>query len=169
MPDARRWFFDTVVLSNFALAQRLDIVIRRYGRRAHIPQEVLAEISNGIAAGYAPLQGVEEAVAERRLTAAKPLTAGERTDYRQLLRSLSSGEAACIACARSRGGIVATDDRAARAGAGEHGVPVTGTVGILKASCLDASLTADDADTVLADMVRAGFYSPVARISDLLP
>jgi len=168
MPEPLRWFFDTVVLSNFALVHRIDVLVTRYGKRGHVTQEVLGEISEGVAAGYAPLSYAEEAVTGGRLTAAGPLTSVERQEYRDLLRSLSAGEASCIACAQVRGGTVATDDRAARDGCSRRGVSVTGTIGILKACCAERTLEPVEADAILEAMVREGFYAPVRRVSDLL-
>lgn len=167
MREATRWFFDTVVLSNFALVGRLDIISKRYGKKAHVTAEVLAEISDGVAAGYSQLRDVEDIVGST-VALAKSMSTEERRQYRELLDGLSSGQASCIACAQSRGGIVVTDDRAARGHCAEHRLTCTGTIGILKACCVDGSLTPGDADDTLSEMVEAGFYAPVRRISDLL-
>ena len=168
MPESRRWYLDTVVLSSFALTSRLDLLTTRYGRRAHITQEVLGEISDGIAAGYLALRAVEEAMAAGGLTSGTALSAEERAVYGDLLRALSSGEASCIACAQVRGGTVATDDRAARGCCAARDIPCTGTIGILKACCRDGTLALAEADAVLQGMVDAGFYAPVRRLSDLM-
>ena len=169
MPEPRRYcFFDTVTLSNFALTQRLDLLILRYGRRAQVTQEVLDEVSDGIVAGYDALQSIMDAVAARKLGAAAPLSAVEREEYGKLLRVLASGEASCIACADKRGGIVATDDRTARASCTERGIRCTGTIGILKACAAGGSLSPHDADAVLQAMIDAGYHAPVQRISDIL-
>ena len=84
------------------------------------------------------------------------------------MRNLSSGESSCIALARCRGGVVVTDDRFARGSCRDRGIQVTGTIGILKVLCLDHVLKPHEADEILARMVKAGFYSPVRRISDVL-
>ena len=167
MPESRRWFFDTVVLSNFALVRRLEILIRRYGRNGLVTTEVLAEISDGVVAGFTELRDVEAAIGTH-LSMAPAMTAAERAEYRVLLGPLASGEASCIAATQHRGGVVVTDDRAARACCSDRRLAFSGTVGILRACCLDESLTPHDADDVLEAMVRAGFYAPVRRISDLL-
>jgi len=65
MPEAKRWYLDTVVLGSFALIGRLDLLTARYGKRAHLTQEALGEISDGIAAGYRNLRAIEDAVASR--------------------------------------------------------------------------------------------------------
>ena len=105
-------------------------------------------------------------MAEARLGSARSLAADERGDYRELLRILGPGEASCIACAKARGGIVVTDDKAARDCCAERGL--TGTIGILKACSLDETLSPGEADAVLQDVIDAGYYSPVTRISGLI-
>ena len=43
-----------------------------------------------------------------------------------------------------------------------------GTIGILRACCIDGMLSRDEADDILGAMLDAGYYAPVQRISDLL-
>lgn len=166
--DGPALFFDTVTLSNFALAGRLDLLVTRYGQRAHVAPEVLDEVIDGIVAGFPSLRDLEAAVGDGRLVSAPTLDADERVVFRELLRILGPGEAACIACAKIRGGVVVTDDRTARECCVERGLPCTGTIGILKACVLDGTLTASTADEVLQAMIDAGYFAPVARISGLL-
>jgi hypothetical protein len=111
---------------------------------------------------------IEDAAANGRLASALPLSPTERMTYRTLLRSLSPGEASCIVCARERGGIVVTDDRAARTACTEFGIAFTGTIGILKACCQQGALDPHTADAVLHTMIAAGYRSPVGRITDIL-
>jgi len=63
---------------------------------------------------------------------------------------------------------VVSDDRAARDACTERRLKKTGTIGILKTCCLDSTLSLQEADEVLQEMVAAGFYAPVSRISDIL-
>ena len=169
MPEpGRQFFFDTVTLSNFVLSGRLDLVITRYGPRANVTPQVLDEIADGIVAGYSGLQEVETAVATGRLSGVERFSPKERDTYRELLQTLSPGEVSCITLAQTRGGIVATDDRAARSYCFDRGVVFTGTVGILKACVLDGTLSPRGADDVLRSMTAAGYHSPVGRISALV-
>lgn len=161
-------FFDTVTLSNFALAERLDILVSRYGRRVCVVSEVMDELLDGIVAGYPALAAIESAVSRGEFSHSGAMSSAERLSYRQLLRTLASGEAACIACAGIRGGTVVTDDRAGRECCAERGVKFSGTVGILRACCRDGTLSPDEADVVLQTMISAGYHSPVRRISDIL-
>ena len=163
------YYFDTVVLSNFALAGRMDLLQARYGCELHITPEVRDELADGVVAGYTALAALEELLITGVFTVAPPLvSAAERGAYLGLLRTLGAGETSCLVCAECRGGIVATDDRAARGHCAARGITVTGTIGILVAVCRDGLLSPPAADTVLTDMVAAGFYSPVPHISELL-
>lgn len=168
MPESPdHFYFDTVTLSNFALAGRVGLLTDRYGPRAIMPSQVLDEILEGVAAGY-DLVSLEQAVAVGDLGSAEGMRDEERGVYRGLLSQLSSGEAACIALASMRGGTVVTDDRAARTACAERGLAVTGTIGILKACVVDHLLEVDEADGVLQLMIDAGFYSPVRTMSSVM-
>lgn len=162
------YYFDTVTLSNFALSGRVDLLIVRYGWRAVITPQVLDEIADGIVAGYSQLREVETAVAGGKFRGAEGFSARERNMYRERLRTLAPGEASCITLAQTRGGVVATDDRTARNTCFDSGVPVTGTIGILKACVLDGALSLQEADDVLRAMTGAGYHSPVRRISAIV-
>lgn len=168
MPDKKTFYvFDTVVMSNFTLAGGLDLLISRYGKRLKITREVLDEITDGVVAGYTELQLIEDAVLNGVFGTAKQYTSpGERNTYRALLRNLGSGEASCIAFAETNGGIVVTDDKTARDCCIERGVKYTGTIGILKACLADGAVSEDDANEILNKMIKAGYYSPIRRISD---
>ena len=168
VPESALYYFDTIVLSNFALSGRFDLIIDRYGPRVQITPEVLDEVSSGIVVGHRELEQIEVAVEKGACSAAPPLSRAERTIYRELLHSLGSGEASCIACAQCRGGLVVTDDRAARSCCSEQGVGFTGTIGILKVCCREGTLAPQEADALLQSMINAGYFSPVDQISTLL-
>lgn len=170
MPKKKRvYVFDTVVLSNFVFAGRLDLLVTRYGKQLEVTSEVLDEVMDGVVAGYVKLQEIETAVADGKFGTVNQLSSPvERDTYRELLRVLAPGEASCIAYTKACGGTVVTDDKTARDCCIERGVKYTGTIGILKACCKDGLLSEDEADTVLKSMIDAGYYSPVQRISDLM-
>ncbi len=168
MPDpGATLYFDTVSICNFFLADRLDLIERRYRKRTVITSEVMDEIAEGVAQGYAQLQSVARMVETGSFEISVP-TAEDRKLYTALLQNLGPGDASVIACAKHRGGVAVTDDRVARSYCKEHGVRYTGTIGILKACCLSSMITSDEADDLLAAMIRHGFYSPVRRISGIL-
>jgi predicted nucleic acid-binding protein len=168
MPEQEvRYFFDAVVLSNFALSDSTHLLVKRYGKRTVLTSEVLDEIAQGIAAGYESLRTIVASVTEERFSSTV-LRKEERDQYTGLLKTLGSGEASAIVCAKARGGIAVTDDKAARKCAADNGVPFTGTLGILKRLAVDKRITPEAADDILADMIHHGFYSPVKKISELL-
>ena len=165
LPDR---FFDTVTLSNFALSGAFDLLLDRYGRSLRVTEQVRAELAAGRIRGYSELAVVERALASGAIVPIEPMTMPESELFVEHLPTLGSGEASCVALAFHRGGIVATDDRAARSCCVERGIPVTGSIGILKALCIDRAITPEDTDAILARIVDTGFYSPVRRITDLL-
>ena len=162
----RRYAFDAVVLSNFALADGLDVLQRRYAGRGVVPAEVWDEIAAGVARGLSALQRVDDLLPDKTFSLVS-LTAPERVRYRELRQSLGSGEAACLAWSQARAATVVTDDRRARVSCRAAGLPFTGTIGILVASVRDGTMTAVRGEELLRQMRSAGFYSPVARLSDL--
>jgi predicted nucleic acid-binding protein len=159
--------FDTVVLSNYALAGALDWLAGRFRGLGCIPQEVLDELAAGAAEGYGSLAGAE-AVLGRAGFRFQIMTASERRLFRRWRTTLGAGEAACIAIAAPHRWTVASDDRAARNACSEIGLPMTGTIGILKAAVGDGALALDAADDLLARMKDAGYYSPIQRLREIL-
>ncbi len=165
LPDR---FLDTVTLSNFALSGAFDLLLNRHGRSLRVTEQVRAELAAGRIRGYSELAVVERALASDSIIPVEPMTMPESELFVELLSTLGSGEASCVALAFHRSGIVATDDRVARNCCAEREIPVTGSIGILKALCIDQTIRSEDADAILARMVDTGFYSPVRRITDLL-
>ena len=170
MPDRppRRFFFDTVTLSNFALAGRFELLVNRYGTALCVTEQVRVELAAGRAGGYPRLGAVEQALTTGAILQAEPMSTAEHELLGELLRTFGAGEASCIALARHREGVVVTDDRMARRRCIEFGIRVTGTIGILKALSVRRTISAGEADALLAGMEKNGFYSPIRRISDLI-
>lgn len=168
MPKSqKKYFFDAVTLSNFALAQQNELFINRYGSNLLVTTEVRDEITNGIVAGYHSLLDIELAISNEQFVEAS-MAVQERKVYIDLLRYMGAGEASCIACAQFRKGVVVSDDKAARVYCSNYDIIYTGTIGILKACCIDGSLSVENADNILHEMIQCGFYSPVQTISDIL-
>lgn len=92
----------------------------------------------------------------------------ELADANTLSRTLGQGEARCIALAASRGWLVLTDDREARTTAQSLGVAVSGTLGTLANLVRGKAITLAEADTLLLQMMRHGYHSPVQTLSELL-
>ena len=165
MPD-KRWIFNTVTLSNFLLSNSSFILENRYRRRGLITSEIYSEISAGIVE-YPKLNRIDSLIDNETLKLVS-ISRKEYELFRQLCNHLGKGEASCIAYAKDRNVIAVTDDRTARKQCLEMNIPVTGTVGILKASVLDGHLELDQAETVLSKMIDAGFYSPIRGIADII-
>jgi predicted nucleic acid-binding protein len=160
MPKAGGWFFDSVTLSNFALADGLDVLTTRYRKQGFVATQVVDELTRGVASGHAKLTGCLQLV-DKGMLHVVSLNKAERTTFGQLVAHLGQGEAGTIAAARHRQGVVVTDDLAARRTCTDLGVLVSGTIGILQASVRDRQLTMAAANDLLRKMIEAGFHSPV--------
>ena len=160
------WIFDAVSLSNFLLSDSMFILNKRYCECGVISWGVYDELSAGFA-DYPKLKQVDQLIDDKvfRLVS---LSSQEHKHFLDLIGHLGKGEASCIAYAKERKAIVVTDDRTARKQCSLMKIPVTGTVGILKASVLDGQIQLGQADEVLQSMIAAGFYSPIRSISDVM-
>ncbi len=165
MPE-KKWVFDTVALSNFLLSESIFILEKRYFKRGVITWEVYDEISAGIME-YQELRAINKLI-DDKIFDLLSLTRAEHKHFLEMIGHLGKGEASCIAFAWEQNAFVVTDDRAARRQCLQIDVPVTGTLGILKASLLDDHLDLDQADRILSRMVKAGFFSPVRSLADIV-
>lgn len=155
-----RYVVDSTVLSNYARIRRPDLLQLALASQGATTTAVRREIESGEALGTVPrcdwywLPVIELTEAEQGLSA--------------LLRAnLGHGEAECLAAAISRSGVVVTDDRGARKQAVNYGIPMTGTLGVLKMLVDNENLTVNQADEHLAEMIAEGYYSPVRQFSQL--
>lgn len=155
--------FDTVVLSNFALVESLHLLEHLPPHSGAVTCEVLDEVASGVSKGYTALRTVESMVVSGAFEQVF-LTPTERNSYTDLLRNLGSGEASCIAVAKERKGIVATDDLLARSICNQLGCSVTGTIGVLDSLFKKNVLSSAQTNELLCAMIQKGFYSPVKRI-----
>ncbi len=161
MPDI---IFDTNVLSNFSLAERLDLLKSLYSGSACCPGAVVTEILHGLQCGHAGLSAISDSLSQNWPRIEDPATATEHHLFATLSISLGAGESSCIAMAAQRGYILACDDRLARNEATRLGVKLTGTVGILIKAIRVEAIELKEANAILRKMVKAGFYAPVKRI-----
>lgn len=169
MPE-EGWYFDTVSLCNFLLADAQSVLEHRYSRQAYITGEVYDEICAGFV--KFPVLKKIETLLKRKIFSLVSLSADDRRLYTNLIACLGRGEASCIAAANQTGAaksrkIVVTDDRAARKQCQQLHISFTGTIGILKASVSEDLLSVGQADIYLDRMIRLGFYSPVRSISEI--
>ena len=165
MPRPTAVYFDTIVLSNFARAQCQHLLAGRYAGRLFISPQVYDALPAGQRSGYDHVASMLHMVDEGVIQMAS-LAAAELVHHRELLRTLGAGEASVLTLAKVRGGMVATDDRAARQACSRLKIMVTGTIGILAACVRDGQISGADADTALHAMIAGGFFSPVRCIAD---
>ncbi|MDY6903154.1 MAG: hypothetical protein SWH61_00570 [Thermodesulfobacteriota bacterium] len=164
MPE-KQWVFDTVVLSNFVFSESIFLLKQRYTGRGVITTQVYDEVTSGIP-DYPELEQVLRLV-EDDIFRLVSLTKAERKHFIELTGSLGKGEASSIAAAKSKKAIMVTDDRLARNYCSGMEVPVTGTIGILKASITDGMISLANADRILKKMIKRGYYSPVRSLKDI--
>lgn len=151
---------DTTLLSNFAHIQRPDLLRAVLGQDAFTTAAVMEELKTGITAGWVPHCDWSW------LPATEP-TEDEQLLARQYGETLDPGEAICLAIARTRAWVFASDDLAARRLAQHDGVTVSGTLGVLQKIVKTHLLTLDQADAFLAVMVSRGYRTPVKSLRDL--
>lgn len=170
MPDKEiPLVFDTVVLSNFAFAEGgISLLKQRYQMRGMVTLQVIQEITKAIYAGHPMLEHFDDQMFSKNGFRKISLSEKEHADYLILLRQLGEGEASCIAAAIHRKGIVVSDDRMARNTCREKDIPITGTIGILKAAYINDDIDLKTADDMLQQMIKHGFYSPISKISDVV-
>jgi predicted nucleic acid-binding protein len=150
---------DTTLLSNFAHIQRpelLQVVLID----AVTTATVLAELRAGVSLGWVPRCDWSW------LTVVAP-NDKEQAQAAHYTTVLDAGEAECLAIAKARGWVFASDDLAARRLAQHEGVAVSGTLGVLQKLVATHLLTLDEADACLAIMVSRGYRAPVKSLSDL--
>jgi predicted nucleic acid-binding protein len=152
---------DNTVLTNFAIAQRSDLPTRLWPAQACTIPDAIKEYQAGAAAGKLPV----DAWAGLDIVS---LTQAEIDLASTLSSQLGAGERSCMAVARGRNSLVATDDLDARRVARRLSIPLTGTLGILVLCVTRGLVDGAEADGLLARMVAAGYRSPIASLSALL-
>jgi predicted nucleic acid-binding protein len=165
MPDIK-WVFDTVSLSNFIFSEAAFILEDCYKEKACITREVFNEISTGISS-YPKLKMIDTLI-DTHIFNILSLSQAEHLIFRELIGNLGKGESSCIAIAKTRSLIVVTDDRAARNVCIQKDIPITGTIGILKAAVVHGELPLFQANEIHQKMVYSGFYSPIRSLSDIV-
>jgi len=155
---------NTTVLSNLARVEKLRL-LKLFGD-VLVPLPVYEEVLRGREAGYTFLEAVEEFLEEEGVTLAA-LSGEERGLFRDLQGRVDPGEAAGIAIARNQGLLFLSDDRVARQVAEEHGVEISGTLGLLKLAVDEGNLTREEAQEILESLIAAGYRAPLHTIEEL--
>lgn len=152
---------DTTVISNFAKTGHLTLLKAILGDNGVTTVQVMEEFEVGIKRGKYPNLEIPLKVIE--------LTEKERELYTLLNQSLGKGEASCIAVAKFRGGILLSDDYDARKKARLLSVKVSGTIGVLVLGVRKGVIELEDANGILHEMIKKGFYSPIKRLEEVMP
>jgi predicted nucleic acid-binding protein len=150
-----RLVLDNTVMSNFALIGRTDWLRKVWPGMLVTSEEAWAELQAGVRLGRIP-------DTDWSWLTVLSLTEAEREARDELMPPLDEGEAACLALARSRGYAFLTDDRVARREARRLGVPLSGTIGVLKSLVDDGCVTFEEADEALQQMIALGYHYAAA-------
>jgi predicted nucleic acid-binding protein len=157
---------DSNVLINLAHINRLDLLERLPPFSFVVPQEVIKEITD-----VAQSELVQGAISSGSLGEVQLDSIPELRVYAQLVRTLGSGEAACLALAESRGWLIASDEkrkfyREAMVRLGQD--RIINTAGILLKAIRLKVLNVDEADEAKALLEQRRFTMKFASFRDLL-
>ena len=155
-----RLVLDNTVMSNFALVGRTEWLRKVWPGMLVTSEEAWAELQAGVRLGRIP-------DIDWSWLTVLPLTEVEREARDELMPPLDEGEAACLALARSRGYAFLTDDRVARREARRLGVPISGTLGVLKSLVDEGYVSLEEANEALEQMIALGYHSPVRSLREL--
>lgn len=150
---------DTTVLNNFAQIGRPELSRSAFPDLA-APRSVWNELQLGVLRGRVP-------ACDWSWLTILDLTEQEQTQADEIGRTLGSGEAACIAAAASRGLLMLSDDRDARELGRSLGLGISGSLGVLDRIVSNDTLSLEEADALLSDMVRRGFRSPFRSLREI--
>lgn len=157
---------DSNVLINLAHIKRLDLLEQLPPFSFVVPQEVVKEITD-----VAQSELVQGAINSRSLGEVQLDSIPELRIYAELVRTLGSGEAACLALAESRGWLIASDEkrkfyREAMVRLGQD--RIINTAGILLKAIRLNVLNVDEADEAKAFLEQRRFTMKFASFRDLL-
>ena len=162
---------NTTVISNFAAVGHLDLLRQLLGE-VYLATEVYAEIQDGLAEGNDFYAGIETHVHPLTPQGWLRLTSlegdAELLVFGQLTESLHRGEAASLAIATQRGWAFFTDDARARKIGRDLKVTISGTLGLLVQAVKRQLLSLDEANALLAQMMRAGYYAPTTDLAGFM-
>jgi predicted nucleic acid-binding protein len=148
---------DTTILSNFAHAQRPELIQTALGESATTTAAVITELRQGEALGFVPR-------VNWRWLPILDLSADEERLAETYLAVLELGEATCLAAAVTRQAHFFSDDLTARRLAQATGLPVSGTIGLLLALIRREVVTLAEGDGLLATMMRQGYQAPAVTL-----
>lgn len=151
---------DNTILTNFALISCVHLVFDLWSAACTTPA-CQAEYQAGVKARDLPADAWDS-------LEVTPLTPVELVFADRLQPRLGVGERSCIAVAYYRSGLFASDDYDARQQAKAHGVPVTGTIGILLLSIQRQTITLAAGNVLLERLIEFSYRSPVVRLDEFV-
>lgn len=149
---------DTTVLNNFAQVKRPELLRQAFSELAAL-EVVRKELAAGERLGRVP-------VCDWSWLQLVALTEAERARAVDLERHLQAGEAACLAVAESRGGLIVTDDSSARRLAVSLRLETSGTLGALVRLVRREIITLAQGDELLSEMITRGYRSPLRSLRE---
>jgi len=157
---------DSNILINLAHINRLDLLGKLPPFSFVVPEEVIKEITDQGQAGL-----LRDAIASDVLQEVQLSSIAELLVYARLVRTLGSGEAACLALAECRNWLIASDERKSfyREAVVRLGQErILNTAGILLKAIRLHVLTVEEADQAKALLERRRFIMKFASFRDLL-
>ncbi len=145
---------DNTVMSNFALVGRTDLLCDLWPGALVTARAAWDELQTGIRLGRVPPSGWS-------WLSILDLTTEEMSVCAEWIPPLDIGEAACLALAYVRNFGFLTDDRVARREARRLGVPLSGTMGVLRTLVDEGVVSLAEANGLLSEMIAVGYRSPV--------
>lgn len=146
---------DNTVLTNFAWVGRPDLLFALWPDRVCSPQAVKDEYLAGV-----KQVGLPASIWDR-LPVIQLIQVEKQGMDDHLPDSLGPGERACLAIAFHQQGVFASDDFPARKLAQNLHVPVIGSTGILIECGRANLLNLPQAQHLLNEMIKAGYYAPI--------
>lgn len=151
---------DTTVISNFAYANRLDL-LRNIGNTC-----TTVEVMNELQA--ANRRDVLQMGFSDPFIEILRMDKDEMDTFTRLSSKFGRGEASCLAIALHRKASILTDDLDARRFAHQGSISVSGTIGILVKAIDRGQLSREHGNHLLHLMIAKGFYSPVETLDQFL-
>jgi predicted nucleic acid-binding protein len=151
---------DTTVISNFAYANRLDL-LKSVGNTC-TTMEVMDELQ------ASKIEGVLQIGFSNRFIEILEMDKDERDTFIRLNSKFGRGEASCLTIALHRSAGILTDDLDARRFAQRGGISVSGSIGILVKAIESGKISREQGNDLLRIMIVNGFYSPVETLDQFL-
>lgn len=153
---------DNTVFTNFALIKHEDILMKVFDGVLYTANEVLQEFQLGKERGILPdtdwsWMRVLEIESEQEVHL-----------FERLTERLGLGESACLSFAANRNIKILTDDLDTRNYAQRLGVSVSGTIGVLVLAVKKRSISLEEGNKFLVEMIENGYYSPYKTLYSLL-